>query len=279
MNTAGRNPERPRGWSPVRLVLLLAFGAILAARTFAVAPVGLAGPLQVTATPVPVSPPGPWPTPRPSPTDSSDPEARALLLRSDEVMNAAGSMRILQSSLLRQAPEATPRSQVLVEFEAPDRWRRRSEGDSGVEETVCIGRDRWSRKGAGAWTWERQGWPCAVPQFSHSQERESEWGLAPRDIALKGQEDLASGPAWVVTYRQPERSLEGWFDTFATEWIDQRSSRLLRKEHWANDPWGCPVCLTRLDYSRFGEAIRIEAPGPVPTAAPELRLFAPALSR
>ncbi len=93
------------------------------------------------------------------------------------------------------------------------------------------------------------------------------------------QEELAAGPAWVVGYRVPALSEEGWYDRFATAWVDQRTERLLREEQWVNDPWGCRVCLTRLDYSRFDEAIRIEAPGPVPTAAPELRLFAPALSR
>lgn len=279
MNTGGRNPERPRRWSPVRLVMLVSFGVLVQRQPFATAPIGLAGPLQVTATPVPVSPPGPWPTPRPSPTDSSDPEARALLLRSDEVMNAAGSMRIVGEDRWRDKPDQPPRSRVTYDFMAPDRAQWHHELSTGVFEAICIGRDYWTRKEGEPWTWERLKEPCEVPAFAHFQERDSGWTLAARDITFRGQEELAAGPAWVVGYRVPELSEEGWYDRLTTAWVDQRTERLLREEQWVNDPWGCQVCLTRLDYSRFGEAIRIEAPGPVPTAAPELRLFAPALGR
>lgn len=261
------------------LPLLLGIGLSLALRTIDTPPAGLARVSQSTATPVPALPPGPWPTPRPSPTDNSDPKARELLRRSDEVMNKLGSMRIVGADLLRDQPDQLPRAKVNYDFVAPDRAQWHYELSTGIFEAICIGRDYWTRKESDNWTWERLKEPCEVPAFAHFQERDSEWTGVARDITFKGQEQLASGPAWVVGYRVPQRSEEGWYDRLVTEWVDQDTERLLREEQWVNDPFGCQVCLSRLDYSRFDEPILIEAPGPAPTSTPMPRLFAPALER
>lgn len=239
-------------------------------------PVSHASLTQATATPPPSFPPGAWPTPKPSPTDSSDPAARALLLRSDEVMNALTSMRIEGADLWRNAPAEPPRARVDYDFVAPDRAKWRYESKEGIFEAICIGRDYWTRQDAGSWKLERLEDPCEAPSFAHFLETDSDWRGAARDITFKGQEALASGPAWVVGYRLPEASEEGWYDTFVTEWVDQRTTRLLREERWNSDPFGCAGrCLGRLEYSRFDEVIEIQAPVPSSGSSPSFRVFTP----
>jgi len=262
----------------VPVALGLTYAAVMVA---ALAPPRLtaARPGQVTATPPPpIGPPWPWPTPSPTPQDRSDPEARAILGRSDDAMNALMSVRMRIETRNSKAPADPAYATSSAEFAAPDRMHSVHDSGFGRQEDVHIGRDAWTRSGDKPWEHRFNAFAYRWPRFDRLYEPGSEWRSAARNVRIVREEELPSGTAVVLSYEYGAMSEEGRFFTFMTEWIDKRTNRLLRQDETNDDPWGSRA-LIRSEFFDFDAPISIEPPMPATNEAALPSLFMPAAWR
>ncbi len=106
-----------------------------------------------------------------------------------------------------------------------------------------------------AYTYEPGRWP----NFKRSEGQplnpygDSPYTVTVADLRVLREEALDGAPAWVLSYTFQAPSIEGPFDVFVTEWIEQSTYRLLRRERHNNDPFGIQARVTE-EYIDFETA-------------------------
>ena len=228
--------------------------------------------------------PTPFPTavrtfPARAPTSTplpSDPEAVALLLRSDAVMNELTSVHLEESY---DGGVFT----VIQDFLAPDRARQDFYRDGLIERQVIrIDTARWERRPEEPWERMADGSALRWPRFDRSgTDPYAEWLGPPVHVRFDGVEEIDGRSTRRVKYECLKFSDEGWITEFWTEWIDEESERLYRADHYDDDPWGSPGVVREMRYSAFDEPVEIERPGTSPGPSPSVpseplfRIFVP----
>lgn len=229
------------------------------------------GPSTGTAAPTSTMPPFPIAKPTRIPPPSQ-PQALALLRRSDAVMNR------WQGGNIAWIRDNTGDGDFAY-FQAPDRvYRGRHRDGRQVETAIQMGSHRWSRPGAdgrGAWTFERAVQPLQWPRFQRSAPLVVGSAGPAFNLRFDGEETVGSTQAFRLRYERSSLRREGWIREFWTEWIDMESAVLLKAEMVDYDSWGAPGLVARYGFLELDPPPNIHAPAPASFGA--FRLYLPAI--